>query len=462
MIDVTRRTALAAAAVTATLPARAPAAGIATTTGRALFGATSWTLPNGLRVVHVESRRVPVVAHYLFYGAGAGEDPASRSGLAHFLEHMMFKGSANVASGEISLIVAREGGQDNAYTSRDVTAYFQHVEASRLPLVMRLEADRFASALLPADELEAERAVVLEERRQRTDSNPRGRFYEAFEAALWGEQHWRGRPIIGWEADIRAYTRDDMTRFFADRYAPANAVLVVAGDATEATVRALADEYYGRVPGRPTIGRDRGPPPAVAAQPRLEIRDPEAREGLVMRHAVAPSLTWALPGMAPDRAAAAPWALEAVGHLLGGGQGSRLHKAVVETGLATAANCSYDAEVAGAGTFGISATLRPGIAPERLEAAIDAAVAALVQDGPTEAELARSIRQISAGALLALDGIGAAPRMLGTALSLGLPLAAVEFWPDRLRAVTLAEATEAARAVLAGTPSATGWMLPAA
>jgi zinc protease len=421
---------------------------------RPLFGAATWTLPNGLRVVHVESRRVPVVAHYLFYGAGGGEDPAGRSGVAHFLEHMMFKGSRNVAPGALSIAVAREGGQDNAFTSRDVTAYFQHVEASRLPLVMRMEADRFAAPLIPADTLEPERDVILEERRLRTDSNPRAKFWEAFEAALWGPQHWHGRPIIGWEPEIRAISRDDLLDFYGYRYAPANAVLVVAGEAREAEVRRLAEELYGPVPARAHKGRDRGGPAAKApAEGRITRRDPAVREASFMRAAVAPSLTWG------DQRQA--WALEVVSHLLGGGQGSRLHKALVETGLATGAGCSFDAEAAGATTFTLSATLRPGVAPERLEAALDDAVARLVQDGPTEDERARSVRQITAGAVLAQDGFGNAPRMLGGALTLGLPIETVEFWPRRLREVTLAEVASAARAVLGGgAPTTTGWMMP--
>ena len=468
MPAMTRRSTIrAAAALPGALSAAVPATGLATPAlqpaaspdrvaealaDRPLFGATTWTLPNGLRVVHAESRRVPVVAHYLFYGAGGGEDPAGRSGVAHFLEHMMFKGSRNVAPGALSLAVAREGGQDNAFTSRDVTAYFQHVEASRLPLVMRMEADRFAAPLIPADTLEPERDVILEERRLRTDSNPRARFYEAFEASLWGPQHWHGRPIIGWENEIRAISREDLLGFYRDRYAPANAVLVVAGDAREAEVRRLADEFYAPVPARPHRGRDRGPPPPAPADPRITRRDPSVREASFMRTAVAPSLTWG------DRRQA--WALEVVSHLLGGGQGSRLHKALVETGLATGAGCSFDAEAAGAGSFTLSATLRPGVAPERLEAALDGAVSRLLQDGPTEEERARAVRQITAGAVLALDGFGNAPRMLGGALALGLPIETVEFWPRSLREVTLVEAEAAARAVLGGAPSTTGWLLP--
>ncbi|MCO6414567.1 insulinase family protein [Siccirubricoccus sp. KC 17139] len=458
---MTRRTAIAAAgllptALATSAPAQPAASSLLPSSApprdRPLFGATSWSLPNGLRVVLAESRRVPVVSHFLFYAAGAGEDPAGRSGLAHFLEHMMFKGSPHVAPGAFSLAVAREGGQDNAFTSRDVTAYHQTVEASRLPLVMRMEADRFAGPLLPAGTVEPERAVVLEERRQRTDSNPRARFYEAFEAALFGPQHWRGRPIIGWEEEIRALTRDDLHSFYERRYAPANATLVVTGDVREAELRRLAEEFYAPVPARAAVARDRAPPPAQAVEPRLIRRDPAVREATFLRAYMAPSLTWGDADQA--------WALELLAHLLGSGPGSRLYKALVETGLATSAGASYDSEAMGVAAFTISATTRPGIAPEALEAAVDAVLAKLVQEGPAEAERARSARQLTAGALLALDGIGAAPRMLGGALAIGLPLETVEYWPARLRAVTLDQVTVASRAVLGGAPSTTGWLLP--
>ncbi len=492
---LTRRTAIRSAAVLpaafatpapAATPPGSAAAALAAPVGalgidRPLFGAVAWTLPNGLRVVLAESRRVPVVTHHLFYAAGGGEDPAGRSGTAHFLEHMMFKGSRNVAPGALSLAVAREGGQDNAFTSRDVTAYHQTVEASRLALVMRLEADRFAGPLLPPDTVEPERAVILEERRLRTDSNPRSRFWEAFEAAMWGPQHWHGQPIIGWEDEIRAITRDDMLAFYGRRYAPENAVLIVTGDVREAECRRLVDDFYGPVPPRAFAARDRAAPPAVPPEPRLVRHDPAVREATFMRAVLAPSLTWpslvgpslagpSLAGLglahpADLGSAQQAWALEVLSHLLGGGPGSRLHQALVETGLATTASASYDGEVLGPGTFGVSATPRPGVAPERLEAAVDATLARLLQDGPTEAERARSVRQLTFGAVLALDSVGAAPRMLGGALAIGLPLELVEFWPAHLRAVTLPQLTTAARVVLGGgsaAAQATGWLLPGA
>ncbi|MBY0338411.1 MAG: insulinase family protein [Acetobacteraceae bacterium] len=425
---------------------------------RPLFGAVQWQLPNGLRVVLAESRRAPVAAHYLYLGAGAGEDPAGRSGVAHFLEHFMFKGSPAVPSGAFSRVVAQEGGQDNAFTSRDVTAYFQTVEASRLPLMMRMEADRFAAPVLPADEVEPERGVIVEERRQRTDAVPRGRFREAFDAAMWGPQHWRGRPLIGWLDEIRAITRDDMAAFHARHYAPSNAILVVAGDVREADLRRWADEFYAPVPARPAPGRDRAPPPSQAAEPRIVRRDPTVREASFVRALAAPSATWAGFGGTPVMADP----LDAVAHLLGGGPGSRLHAALVESGLCVSAGADYDGESYGVGTFGVFATPRPGVTPERVEETIDATLARLLDEGATEAEVARSVRQMTAGALLALDGLGAAPRMIGGALAIGLPLEDVEHWPERMAAVTRDQVNEAARAVLGGRHlETTGWLLPA-
>lgn len=445
---LTRRSALATAFTAPVVPhvSAQPAE-------RPLFGAKSWTLANGLRVVLDENRRAPVVAHYVFYGAGAGEDPAGLSGIAHFMEHMMFKGSGNVPSGDFSRLVAREGGQDNAFTSRDTTAYYQHVESSRLALMMRMEADRMAGPAFNPAEFEAERNVVLEERRQVVESQPRSLFSESFDAAMWGRQHWRGRPLIGWPEEIRAISRQDMLDFFAARYAPANAVLILAGDVTEARARELAEATYGLVPPRPFTARNRSAVPEAAAQPRIESRDRATREASFIRSIAAPSLTWGETRHA--------YPLDVLAHVLGGGTGSRLHRALVEAGLAVSAGAGYDGETAGPAQFSVRATLRSPTTTAALEAAAMAEIQKVLDGGVSEAETARAIRQLTAGVLLALDGLGAANRMLGGTLTLGLPIEEVEYWPARIRAVTTAQVNAAARAVLPGALATTGWLLPA-
>jgi len=421
---------------------------------RPLFGATLRTLPNGLRVAHVEQRRAPVVAQYAYVAAGSGEDPPGLSGIAHYLEHMLFKGSPRVASGEFSRRVAREGGVDNAFTSRDVTGYFQHVEASRLPLIAMMEADRFAGALIPASEMESERRVVLEERAQRTGSSPRALFFENFDAAMWGPQHWRGRPIIGWEDEIRAISHADLIAFFRARYAPGNAVLVVAGAVSAEDFWRMAEQEWGAVPAGPAVPRNRAGPPAAPPTPRYVRNDPRLRgEATFLRSWQAPSMT------AGEARHSEP--LEVLRHLLGGGQGSRLHRALVEPGHAVSVGASYDGDVAGWTDFDVFVTPRRETPPARAEELAMATIKRLLDDGgPTEAEVSRSIRQMSAGALMALDGLGAAPRMLGNALAIGLPAETVEFWPRRLRAVTRAQVAEAAILVLGRAPSGSAWLLP--
>ena len=456
MQPLTRRNALTAAATLAApaLPALAQTPPMRRL-NQPLFGATTWTLANGLRVVLAENRRAPVAAHYLYVSAGAGEDPAGKSGVAHFLEHMMFKGSPNIPTGAFSRTVAREGGQDNAFTSRDVTAYFQIVEASRLPLMMRMEADRLAAPLIPEAETESERNVVLEERSQRTDAVPRGRFREAFDAAMWGPQHWRGRPLIGWESEIRAITRQDMADFHTTHYMPANCTLIVAGDVREADLRRWAEDFYGPVPARPKPGRSRAAPLPAAPEPRLVTRDPAVREASFLQSFAAPSATWG------ETTRSDP--LEVMVHVLGGGPGSRLHRALVEAGHAVNAGAGYDGDVVGVGSLIVAATPRPGVTQARIEEIIAATIARLVQDGATEEETQRAIRQQTAGALLALDGLGAAPRMLGGALAIGLPIESVEQWPARMAAVTQAQVNDAARAVLANPAIATAaWLMPSA
>jgi len=298
--------------------------------------------------------------------------------------------------------------------------------------------------------------VVIEERNQRTDSNPRARFREALDAAFWGPQHWAGRPVIGWADEIRAITREDIAGFHARHYVPGNCILVVAGAVTEAELRLVVEREYGAVPagnGLPQAPlRGRAPPPAAPQQPRLVRQEPGIRDAAFSRLWAAPTLTFGTTEHADP--------LEVLAHLLGGGQGSRLFRALVEGGLAVSAGAGYDGDSLGIGDFGVFATPRRDVTPARLEAAMLAEVARLVQEGVTEAEVTRSIRQLTAGALLSLDGLGAAPRMIGSTLAIGLPLEHVEYWPSRIHAVTPAQVTAAARAVLSGSFAVSGWLLP--
>ena len=417
---------------------------------RPLFGTELSTLPNGLTVARIPRPDSPVAVHMIWVKAGGTQDAEHRSGTAHFLEHMMFKGTPTLRAGGFSRAIARMGGADNAFTTLDVTAYHQEVGADDLETTMRMEADRFVHALIPADQIGPEREVVLEERRQRTDVSPRARFREALTAALWGD-HPRGRPVIGWPDDIRAITRDDLAAFHVGRYAPGNAVLVVQGGPEETP--ALIAEIWGAVPSRAFVPRREPPPPAAPTAPRLEKREAGVAEPSFSRAWIAPSLTTG------ETRHALP--LEVLTGVLGGGPGGRLHRTLVAPGLATSAFAVYDSESAGAGEFVIIAAPRRDVEPGKLEAAIDALLADLLDNGPAEEEVARAIRQATSGALLALDSAQGAARSVGSVLSAGLPLDMAEFWPRELAAVTTPLVHEAARAVLGRGPAITGWLLPA-
>jgi len=441
-----RRTAIAMPALLA-LPRPLAAAAAQ---DRPLFGTELSTLPNGLTVARIPRPDSPVAVHMIWVKAGSIQDPEKRSGTAHFLEHMMFKGTPTLPAGGFSRAIARMGGADNAFTSQDVTAYHQEIAAEDLARAMRMEADRFVHALIPDDEIAPEREVVIEERRQRTDNSPRSRFREALTAALWGD-HPRGGPVIGWPDDIRAITRDDLAGFHLARYAPGNAVLVVQGGPEETPE--LIAEIWGSVPSRAFVARSEPPPPAAATLPRLERRERGIGDPAFIRAWIAPSLTTG------DTQHALP--LEILTGVFGGGPAGRLHRALIEPGLATAAYARYDSESAGASEFSLLAAPRSDVEPGRLEAAIDALLGELIEHGPTEAEVARAIRQATSGALLSLDSAQGAARVVGSTLATGLSLDMAEFWPKHVAAVTAPQVHVAAQAVLGRGPSLTGWLLPA-
>ncbi|QXM23348.1 insulinase family protein [Elioraea tepida] len=418
-----------------------------------VFGAETFTLANGMQGVVIPMRRAPVVAHMVWYRVGAADESQGHSGLAHFLEHLMFKGTPSVPAGQFSRRIAREGGRDNAFTGHDYTAYFQQVASDRLPLVMAMEADRMVNLLLDEKDIAPERLVVVEERRQVVENNPRSRFRERLAAVFYVNSPY-GRPVIGWEDEIRAIDRESLLAFYKRFYLPANAIVVVQGDVDVETVRRLAEDTYGQIPSGPAPVRARPQEPPALGQTRLTLRDsPRVREPSMTRLYRAPSAR-AGQEMAD--------ALDVAAHLLGSGPTSILWRALVETGLAASVGAYYNGETVDRTEFSLFASPRPGVPPERVEAALDAAVARTLEEGVTQAEVERSARQLTAGAALARDSLMDGARAIGAALAVGLPLASVEAWPKRIREVTAEAVTAALRAVLDEEGSATGWLLPQA
>ncbi len=451
---LTRRTALILPAAAAVMyaagdPAHAQPPPAPAPARRKLFNAQVSKLPNGLTLAHIPRPGSPVAVQMLWVKAGGLMDRAGRGGTAHFIEHMMFKGTPTVPSGEFSRRVSRLGGSDNAFTSLDVTAYHEEVAADDLATVMRMDADRFVHALLPQAELNSERRVILEERRMRTESSPRARFRETLSTALWGS-HLRGRPVIGSAEDINAITRSDLAAFQAAHYAPGNAVLVVLGGAD---VRKRAEEIYGPIPARSFTARTEAAAPTSVTEARIEKKEAGLSDPMLSRVWIAPGLNTA------GRQHVMP--LNVLNGILDSGPGGRLHRTLVASGLANNVWAAYDDQTSGWSEFAIGATPRPGVEPAKLESALQGLLSDLIDNGPTEEETARAIRQATAGALLALDSVQGAAQIVGSYLAADLPLDIVEYWPESVGAVTRDAVHAALRDVLGKAPNVTGWVMPA-
>ncbi|HEV7371792.1 pitrilysin family protein [Arenibaculum sp.] len=418
-----------------------------------VFFPETFTLSNGMQVVVVTNRRMPVVTHMVWYKVGAADEAVGDSGIAHFLEHLMFKGTDTVPAGDFSEVVARHGGNDNAFTSWDYTGYFQNVARDRLEMVMEMEADRMANLRLTDEEVLPERAVVIEERRQRTDNEPGSRLAEQANASLF-VHHPYGRPIIGWESELFEMTREDAEAFYETWYAPNNAVLVVAGDIDAQELRPLAERTYGQIEPRPVPPRVRVSEPPLEAERRVILRDPEVRQPAYRRLFKAPSYN------AGETRHAYP--LQVLSEILGGGTTSRLYRELVaEKRLATGAGTGYSGTALDLGVFGIYLNPTPGTGIEELEAAMEDVVARLLADGVTAEEVETAKRRLERQAVFARDSLSGPAYSFGTALTTGGTVEDVEVWPERIAAVTAEQVNAAARAVLGQSGFVVGLLLPA-
>jgi len=419
--------------------------------GAVMFSPESFTLSNGMQVVVIPNHRAPIVIHMVWYKVGAADQPAGKSGIAHFLEHLMFKGTKTVKPGEFSKIVARNGGTDNAFTTHDYTAYFQKVAKDKLELMMRLEADRMTNLVLTDAEVLPEREVVQEERRSRTDNDPAAQLYEQAQAALYLNHPYRF-PIIGWGHEIAKLSTADAIAFYRRFYVPNNAILIVAGDITAAELRPLAEKYYGAIARGHEVIRTRPAEPDHRAARRVVLTSPQVGQPSWSRTYIAPSYSTAEGNQA--------YALQVLADVMGGGTTSRLYRRlVVEQGIAASAGAWYNSSRLDVGTFGVSASPRPGTSPAALEAAVIAELKRIVSAGVTAAEVARVKKSMTASAIYARDSLRAGPNIFGRALTTGQTIADVEAWPERIAAVTVDEVNAAARAVLKETDSVTSVLL---
>lgn len=399
---------------------------------------SEFRLANGLDVVVIPDRRTPVVTHMLWYRIGSADETPGKSGLAHFLEHLMFKGTEKNPAGRFSQVVATIGGQENAFTSQDYTAYFQRVTKENLEQVMTFEADRMTGLQLTDEVVLPERDVVLEERRMRTDNDPAAQLSEALSAALY-VNHPYGRPIIGWMHEIQQLSRESALDFYRRFYTPNNAVLVLAGDLDEKEARALAEKTYGKVPRVAEVApRIRPVEPEPRAHRRITLADQRVRQPSLSRYYLVPSYRTAAGGEAE--------ALEVLAQILGGGQTSRLYRTlVVEKGIAANAGAWYQGTSLDATRFGLYASPRPGTSLESLEAALDEVVAQIAKHGVDAGEIDRVKTRVIASTIFSQDNQTTLARIYGAALTTGMNTASVKEWPEKIKAVTPEQVQEAAK-----------------
>ena len=413
---------------------------------------THFTLDNGMEVVVVEDHRAPAVQQMVWYRAGSADEPKGSSGVAHFLEHLLFKATDKMESGEFSATVAKNGGRDNAFTSYDYTAYFQRVAADRLELMMQMESDRMKNIRLTPENIATERDVIIEERNQRTENDPSALFREQLNAAQY-LNHRYGTPIIGWMHEMRELDLQDALDFYKLYYSPNNAILVVSGDVEPDNVRQLAEQYYGEIPANPELPeRLRTQEPPQTAERRLIFRDDRVAQEYVSRSYLAQERD---PG---DQKTAA--ALTMLAELLGGGTTSYFaEKLQFDAPVATYSAAFYSGQSLDDTTFNLVVVPQPGVSLQDAEDAMDAAIAGFMKDGVDAEQLERIKQQVRAEQIYARDNADSVANRYGSALAIGLTVQDVQDWPDVLEAVTAEDIMQAAKDVFNREASVTGWLM---
>jgi zinc protease len=409
-------------------------------------------LSNGLDIVLIPDRRAPVVTHMVWYRNGSADDPAGKSGIAHFLEHLMFKGTKKYPEGVFSRTIAELGGQENAFTSLDYTAYFQRVPREHLLTVMDYEADRMHGLAFDEAVVAPERDVVLEERRMRVDADPEAQLDEELMRAVF-DGHPYGIPIIGWREEIETLSRADAFAYYQRFYAPENAILVVAGDATLDEVMASAEATYGKVAARGV--QPRGERSAIrphAAPRRIEKRDARVRQAKLDK-------IWTTASYLSDPDLA--YGLDVAVSILGEGTTSRIYRSLVaDRRIAVSASLGYMSSLRDAGA--VYSTMVPvdGVALETLDEALASVIAEFIEKGPTAVELDRARTRLVADTIYSRDNQSTMARTYGAALAVGDTVENVDSWPARIEAVTGEEARRAVERCFTQ-PAVSGVLLPA-
>ncbi len=414
---------------------------------------TSFTLQNGLQVVVIADRRTPVATQMIWYKVGAADEPPGKSGLAHFLEHLMFKGTAKHPPGEFSQTVLRAGGIQNGFTGVDYTSYFQRVPREQLGKMMEFEADRMTGLVLKEEDVLSERDVVLEELNMRVANDPDARLTEQMMAVLY-LNHPYGRPIIGWRHEVEKLDREDALAFYKRFYAPNNAILIIAGDVDASEIRSMVEKNFGEIPAQPSIAAKRLRPqePTPAAPRTVTLADPRVEQPALRRYYLVPSAHTAAAGENP--------ALDVLAQLIGGGANSYLYRAlVIDKQLAISTRAGYRRTSLDPSQFMISVTPKLGLEFVQIEDVIDNVIADLAQNPAHAEDLERVKTQLIAHAIYAQDDQETLAGWYGDALTTGLSIDDIRSWPDRIHAVTAEQVREAAQNWLDKKRSVTGYLV---
>ena len=416
----------------------------------------SFTLKNGLQVVVIENHRAPVVTQMVWYRVGSADEPKGHTGIAHFLEHLMFKGTKTHKEGEFSKFIAKVGGEENAFTYYDYTGYYQSVASDYLETIMEFEADRMENLVLTDDVIEPERNVIIEERRMRTDNNPEAMLAEEARATLFMNSPYHN-PVIGWKQEMEKLTRNDAINFYNQYYTPNNATLIISGDVTAEKVRDLAVNIYGKLPVRAKTGpRIRPQEPSKKTTRTVTLRDPRVSEPSFQTMWVVPSYHNAKDKKDAD-------ALDLLGGFLGGAPRGRLYQSlVVKTGSAASVGANYSGSAVDDGIFFIYGMPRGQASLEDVQQQVAAVLANICKNGVSKAELDQARNRFIKNMVFSLDSPSGLAQIYGSSLSTGMTIGDVVHWPERLKAVTTDDIKNVANRYLELDKSVTSYLLPPA
>jgi zinc protease len=418
----------------------------------AVFYPTDFTLSNGLEVVVVPNHLAPVVSQMVWYKVGAADEVDGKNGLAHYLEHLMFRGTTNIPPDEFSRLIAAQGGEDNAFTSYDYTAFYEEVASDRLPMIMQMEADRMHNLRIMPATAEPELHVVLDERQQRTDNDPDGRFVEKLDNKFLPRYPY-GRPVIGWKKEIEKLNAVDAEKFYLAHYAPNNAVVIISGDVAVEDVMRLAAATYGSIPRK-----DVAPRHVFTSAPQPEVHDYTKMDAGVEQ----PEVIWRFvaPSYATEKDKEA-YAYEVLATALDDGEvGILYQKLVSEMGAASSVETAYDPDARGETTFTIAASPRPGQSHQNLQKALRTILHECAEKGLDAQRIENAKTRLQRSAIFAREGLMMPGYAFGMAITTGHTVSDVEAWPDRINAVTVDEVNAALKQLASSTRQTMGTLLP--